>query len=707
MSRATPLVAQLGAAECGAACLASVLGYFGRWVAIEEMRAACGVSRNGSRAGALVRAARANGLEAEGYRVPAAELAALPTPFIVHWEDNHFVVVDTVGPGGVSVNDPALGRRRLTLAEFERGYSGTVLTFAPGPDFRPFGARPNLARALMRRLSGSRAELAFLAVLGLVLLAPALIVPTFSRIFVDAYLVQRYESWLQPLVIGMIVVGLVQGLLSWMQQRLLLRLETKLAVETSGAMLHRLLRLPLSFFAQRSAAEVAARLPGADTLASLIAGQLGTTLLALPSLVFFAIVMVAYDARLGGLALAIGIANLALLHLTHRRTAERNVGLTIERMRVSGAGTQGLAAIDEVRANGAEGLLIDRILGLHAREQAVFGSLERERALLQAAQQVLMAVATAAVLCLGALQVIGGQISVGVLVAVQALLMGFFAPLGQLALGSHQVQGAQGALAQIDDVLTHPPAPAYARGGDTVAGIGALGAEHLTFSFSLADPPAVADVSLAVEPGRTLAIVGASGSGKSTLAMLLAGLEEPQQGAVRLDGTPLTELAPASLRRAIALVGQETYLFEGTVRDNIAMWDPTCTEERIAAAARIAGIESFILSRPGAYDSRIAEGGANLSGGQRAQLEIARAIAADPAVLILDEATSALDEIAEAALVARLRELGGTRIVVAHRVSTVRDADEIVVLDQGRIVERGRHQALLDLGGLYKHLADD
>jgi NHLM bacteriocin system ABC transporter peptidase/ATP-binding protein len=707
MSRATPLVAQLGAAECGAACLASVLGHFGRWVALEEVRAACGVSRNGSRAGTLVRAARANGLEAEGYRIPAAELAMVPTPFIAHWEGNHFVVVDEIGPRGASVNDPAHGRRRLSQAEFERGYSGTVLTFAPGPDFRPFGARPSLARALIRRLSGSRAELAFLALLGLVLLAPALIVPTFSRIFVDGYLVQRYESWLQPLVIGIIVVGLVQGLLSWMQQRLLLRLETKLAVETSGAMLHRLLRLPLGFFAQRSAAEVAARLPSADTLASLLAGQLGTTLLALPSLVFFAIVMVGYDAQLGGLALLIGVANLALLHLTHRRTAERNVALTTERIRVAGAGTQGLASIDEVRANGAEGLLIDRILGLHAREQAVFGSLERQRGLLQAMQQVLMAVAMAAVLCLGALQVIGGQISVGVLVAVQALLMGFFAPLGQLALGSHQVQGAQGALAQIDDVLDHPPAAAYAREDVAAPGIGALGAEQLTFRFSLADPPAVSDVSLSVEPGRTLAIVGASGSGKSTLAMLLAGLEEPQSGRVCLDGTPLAALAPASLRRAIALVGQETHLFEGTVRDNIAMWDPTCTEERIAAAARIAGIDSFILSRPGAYDSRIAEGGANLSGGQRAQLEIARAVAADPAVLILDEATSALDEISEAALVARLRELGGTRIVVAHRISTVREADEILVMDQGAVVERGSHQALLGQGGLYKHLADD
>jgi NHLM bacteriocin system ABC transporter peptidase/ATP-binding protein len=704
MARATPLIPQLGAAECGAACLASVLGHFGRWVPLEEVRAACGVSRNGSRAGALVRAARANGLEAEGYRLPAAELATLPTPFIAHWEDNHFVVVDALGPAGAELNDPALGRRRLSRAEFEQGYSGTALAFSPGEGFRTLGAAPSLWRALLRRLSGSRLELAFLGVLGLVLLAPALIVPTFSRIFVDNYLVQRYESWLQPLVIGLIIVGLVQGLLTFMQQRLLLRLETKLAVETGAAMVHRLLRLPFAFFAQRSAAEVAARLPSADTLAGLLAGQLGTTLLALPSLVFFAIVMIGYDALLGGLALVIGLANLALLQLTHRWTAERNVTLTIERMRVTGTGTQGLVNIDEVRSNGAEGLLLERILGLHAREQSVFAPLERHRSLLQTAQQMLMGVSTAAVLTLGAWQVVNGQVSVGVLVAVQALLMSFFAPLGQLALGGHQVQAAQGALAQIDDVLAQPPAAAYRRDGAVAIGIGALAAEGVSFSFSLADAPVVDDVSLSVAPGRTLAIVGASGSGKSTLALLLAGLEEPQAGRVLLDGVPLTELAPASLRRAVTLVGQETHLFEGTVRDNIAMWDPTCTEERIAQAARIAGVEDFILGRPGAYDSRIAEAGANLSGGQRAQLEIARAIAMDPAVLILDEATSALDEISEAALTERLRELGSTRIVVAHRVSTVRDADEILVVDKGRIVERGRHDTLMTAGGLYSRL---
>jgi NHLM bacteriocin system ABC transporter peptidase/ATP-binding protein len=710
MAHATPIVPQLGAAECGAACLAAVLCHHGRWVTLEEMREACGVSRNGSRAGNVVRAARMAGLSAEGYRASAVELRELPVPFVVHWYGNHFVVVDEISGRGVRLNDPALGRRTLSWAQFEEGYSGTVLVFAPSAGFVPGGVKPNLTRALLQRLGGSRPETIYLAALGLVLLMPALIVPTFSRIFVDNYLVKHYDSWLQPLVIGMVAAGLLQGLLSWLQHRLLLRFETKLAVETGARMLHRLLRLPSSFFAQRSAAEVAARLPSGDALAGLLTGQLGMAFLALPSLLFFALIMLGYDALLGGMALAIGLANLLLLQMSNSWMAERNVALTVERTRIAAVGAQGLANMEEVRANGAEALLIDRIMGLHAREQDVFAPLERQRAVLATAQQVLMGVAMAAVLCVGAWQVVNGQISVGILAAFQALLMGFFAPLGQLAIGGSQIQAAQGALAQIDDVLTQPPAPSYARTGVAAQSLtlaGGVEAQGLTFHFSPMDPPVVANVSLSVAPGGTLAIVGASGSGKSTLAQLLAGLEEPGQGTVRLDGTSLTEFGHDRLRNAIAVVTASTHLFEGTVRDNIAMWDPTYTEERIASAARIAGIEDFILARPGAYDSKISEGGANMSGGQRSQIEIARAIAADPTVLILDEATSALDEISEAALTVRLRELGCTRIIVAHRVSTVRDADEIVVLDQGSIAERGTHDTLMAAQGLYSRLVGD
>ncbi|HWK45664.1 MAG TPA: cysteine peptidase family C39 domain-containing protein [Stellaceae bacterium] len=715
MARATPIIPQLGAAECGAACLASVLGHYDRWVPLEEMRVACGVSRNGSRASNIVRAARDAGLRADGYRLPADRLRGLLAPFIVHWMNNHFIVVDEIGAKDVRINDPAVGRRLLPWAEFARDYSGTVLVLAPTASFKPGGVKLNLWRALGRRLAGSRSELAFLGMLGLVLLLPGLLVPTFSRIFVDDYLVKRYDSWLQPLVIGMIAAGLLQWLLTYLQQRLLLRLETKLAVETGALMINRILRLPLAFFAQRSASEVAARLPSGDSLAGLLTGQLGSTALALPSLFFFALIMLGYDPLLGGLALGLGMLNLLLLQVTNRRTSERNVALTVVRTRIAGVATQGIASLEELRANGAEPLLIERILNLHSQEQAVFAPLEVERAVLQTAQQVLIGIATACVLCIGAWQVINGKVSIGIMVAFQALLAGFFAPLGQLATGAHQIQAAQGALAQIDDVLTHAPAAEYGRGNNATkagakengAAIGAVEAAGVSFGFSPVDPPVVADVSLSIPPGGSLAIVGASGSGKSTLAQLLAGMEAPRTGAILLDGIPLPALSHDHLRGGIAMVGQTPHLFEGTVRDNIAMWDPTYTEERIAAAARIAGIQDFILGRPGAYDSRITEGGGNLSGGQRAQIEIARAIAADPAVLILDEATSAFDEISERTLMARLRELGCTMVLVAHRLSTVRDADEIIVLDQGRVVERGRHEALMAMGGHYSRLVGD
>lgn len=708
----TPFVQQMERAECGAACLGMILGHFGRWVPLERLRIDCGVSRDGSRAGNLVRAAGRHGLTAKGFRVDVVEAARLPLPYVAFWASNHFVVVEGFGRGKVYLNDPAIGRRTVSAVEFERTFSGIAITMQPGEDFRREGAPPSLTAGLKRRIGESRTILTFVLLVSLTMVIPGLLVPNFAKLFVDYYLVRKFDDWLQPLLIAMAVTAILNALLTALQQHYLLRFEVRMAVASSSQLIRRLLRLPLAFFGQRSPSELAIRSTQTEVLAQLAAGSIGTAILALPAAVLFAALIMYFDLYLGLLALVLAGVNVAALAVMARSLAERNQTVLVQQTKVSAAAAAGLRMIDEYKASGTESLLFRRIVGLKSRQENLNASLQRRRLMLQAVPTAINGIATALLFTVGGVRVMSGEVSVGVLAATQALMVSFMGPVAQLVGMGSQVQNAQAYMAQIDDILLHPPEAEFAsedaaRPKGVRRCVGAIELKDVEFGYSPLEPPLLSGITFAAAPGEWIAVVGPSGSGKSTIARLLAGLEAPWRGEVLIDGQPLTHIPRAVLRTSIAVVDQGVTLFEGTVRDNLVMWDPTTTEEDMVAAAKLAGIHQFIVSRPGGYEGRMAEDGANLSGGQRALIDIARAIAVNPSVLILDEATAALDAVTEADLMTNLRQLGCTTIVVAHRLSTIRDADRIIVLDQGRIVEAGNHVSLIAGNGLYRRLVED
>jgi len=704
----TPTVLQMESAECGAASLGIVLAYYGRHVSLEELRHTCGVSRDGSRAANLIKAARRYQLIAKGFKKEPAELRALPMPLIVHWNFNHFLVVEGFAPDKVYLNDPAAGPRTVTPAEFDESFTGVALTLEPGPDFRIGGVRPNLLGVLQRRLATSWRALTYVILASLALVIPGLLLPVFTQIFVDNYLVLGLRDWVAPLFLGIVLTAVLRAGLTLLQQHYLLRLETKLALSSSSQFLWHVLHLPLEFYLQRFPGDLSERVTINDRVAQLLSGELATTALNVVMIAFYALVMAQYDWVLTIVGILVVALNFVALRYVSRRRVDASRRLLQERGNLAGTTMSGLQMIETLKATGTEDEFFARWAGYLAKVVNSEQELGLSTQLLTITPPLLSALTTALVLTLGSLRIIQGDLTTGALVAFQSLMFSFTEPVNRLINLGGVLQEAEGDMYRLDDVLNYDKEiaspPMTAAYEEQYRLTGRLELRDVTFGYSRLEAPLIENFNLTLEPGSRVALIGGSGSGKSTIAKLICGLYEPWSGGILLDNQPRTHFPARVLTGSIAMVDQDIFLFDGTVRDNITLWDTTAPMADVIQAARDAAIHDDLAARQGTYDAIVEEGGRNFSGGQRQRLEIARALVNNPTMLILDEATSALDPIVEKQIDDHLRRRGCACLIVAHRLSTIRDCDEIIVMEHGRIVQRGTHEMLRDLDGPYADL---
>ncbi len=695
----TPTRLQMEAAECGAVALWIVLASFGRRVPVDELRVACGVSRDGCNALNLVRAARAYGLEARGLRRETLEqLLAVPRPSILFWNFNHFVVFEGAGHDCVFINDPATGPRAVGLDEFDRAFTGVVLQMQPGPDFRSGGREPSLVRTLANRLWSAKWTALAGLIASLLLLVPGVLTPLFLQVFVDEVLAATSDA-LAALLAGMALALAARALLVWGQRRLLLALETGLALDSARDFMRHALSLPLRFFDQRSAGDLAYRVRLNERLAQALSADLVNGAVNLALFAVYTLLMLQYDPALTAISLGLALASLLLLRDVARRQEDATRLLAQEQSALAGTAMSALQAIESIKAGGGEDEAFNRLAARHARVVTAEQRLRRATYLLSSVPAFLLTLNSALILILGGEQVLRGQMSAGTLAAFQSLLLSVIGPLNQLAALLARMQEVRADLSRLDDVLQTAQAPgvAFEAAGEADAKsvpAGSLTLRDVSFGYSPLEPPLLDGFSLTLEPGRWIALVGPAGSGKSTVARLALGLEQPWSGDVLLDGRPFSTMPRRARTGAVAFVDQTIHLFGGSIRDNLTLWQPDVAEETLRRAARDACIDERILALPGGFDAVLEENGRNLSGGERQRLEIARALVTNPRILILDEATSALDIATESRVLANLRRRGCAVLLITHRLSAARVCDEAIVLEGGRIIERGAPERL-------------
>ncbi|WP_406136938.1 NHLP family bacteriocin export ABC transporter peptidase/permease/ATPase subunit [Streptomyces sp. NBC_01089] len=758
----TPTVLQMEAVECGAAALAMVLAHHGRHVPLEELRIACGVSRDGSRASNLLKAARRYGMTAKGMQMEPAALAEVKAPAILFWEFNHYVVHDGMGRRfgrrGVHINDPDKGRRFVPAEEFDSSFTGVVLVLEPGDDFHAGGRRPGVLRALPARLRGTTGTMLAALIASLLLVVTGAALPALSRTYIDMFLIGDQTSLLGALFASMATMVGLTAVLTWLQQANLLRGRIISSTLSSARFLGHLLRLPVTFFAQRSPADLVQRLQSNDAVAETLARDLTAAGVDGVVVLLYAALLWTYDPQLTLVGVGIALGNVVAMRIVVRLRATRTQKLRADTARLTNTSYTGLQLIETMKATGGENGYFRRWAGQHATTLEEQQRLGVPSAWLGVVAPTLATLNSALILWIGGLRAVDGHLSVGLLVAFQALVVRFTAPITRLNGVAGRIQDFAADVTRLKDVESFPADAVYTRADNARSGVagsddgrsddgrsGVAGSDDarpdgtrpdgtrsdhtrsdghragpsaastrrlkghvtldaITFGYSPLDKPLLTGFSLAVGPGQQVALVGGSGSGKSTVSRLISGLYTPWEGTIRIDGQRLDDIPRGALTASVSFVDQEVFLFEGTVRDNVALWDPSIPDEAVVDALKDAALYDVVARRPGGIHGRVEQDGRNFSGGQRQRLEVARALVRRPSVLVLDEVTSALDAETEHVIIDNLRRRGCACVVIAHRLSTVRDSDEIVVLDHGQVVERGRHEELVAAGGPYAEL---
>lgn len=709
-----PTVLQMEGVECGAAALSIILGYFGKFVPLEKLRIACGVSRDGLKATNIIKAAKEYGLEAKGYAKSLENLMQLQTPAILFWNFNHFLVLEGFTKNKVYLSDPAQGRYQVTHEEFDDAYTGVVLTFSCSKDFVKGNEKRGLMSSLASRISHSRLSVAYLIIASLFLVIPGLVIPSFIKIFIDKYLINGYDGFVMPLLLVMTGVLLINTALVYLQQYYLLKLETKLALAASSKFLWHVFHLPISFFTQRYSGEIGNRVSLNDKVAKLLSGDLANAALNIIVVVFYAFLMFSYDVHLTLICILMAGINIIALQYVARKRKDGNRRLSNENGKLLGTTTSGISMIETLKASGRENDFFTNWIGYLAKVTNAQQELGWLTIRLNAIPPLITSLTTTIILGVGALRIMDGEMTLGALVAFTYLMSNFISPVNQLISVGSLLHETESDMNRIDDVINYEVDDQFKdKKGQSAAEeevnnklVGYFEMRNVTFGYNTTMPALIEGFSLKLRPGSRVALVGGSGSGKSTVAKIASGLYQPWKGEVLLDGTNREEIPRNVITESLAVIDQDVLIFNGTVRENISFWDAAISEKSIIQSARDAAIHDVIAARNDAYESAVSEGGSNFSGGQRQRLEIARALATDPSILVMDEATSALDPNAEKTVMDNIRKRGCTCLIVAHRLSTIIDCDEIIVMEYGKIIERGTHHELIQKNGAYSRLIE-
>ena len=710
----TPLLLQTHATECGAASLGSVLAYFGRWVTLIELRGKCEVSRDGTTAAGIVRAARSYGLECKGLNVHIRQLKDLSLPLILFWEFNHFLILEGYDQKSYYLNDPATGRRKLTAEEFTSSFSGIVLQFKPGPEFQRGGVHPNLLEHILSWLRDSWGALTYAFGCGLMLAMLALVTPVIMAIFVDRVLGEN-EPWGRHLAGALAAAAIMVYGLTWLKQWCLHRLSIKLSIIAGNRCLSKLLWMPVEYFNHRLVGELTDRVLSIDKIAKGLSEHFLDVLIEITMSVVFLAVMVAYDPMLALIVLCLAILNGLLMRVTTLIQTDESHAWRREQGLLVGVGMLMLNQVERLRTNAEEDHFFSRWSAHQARELAAYQRFSELSHFNEALPSLFMILGHCAVLAFGATQVMAGELTLGALVAFYLVAAMFLEPVGRFVDLADKRQILEVNMQRLDEIMEihedprltsqHQTSEAIVTFNERLRLAGHVELRNVTFGYNQGRPPLIKDLNLLIKPGQRVAVVGPSGSGKSTLSYLVSGLYQPWSGEILFDGHARHEIPKEVLSRSLSMVHQHSVLFSATVKENITLWNFAFADDDVVSAARDACIHDEILSRPLGYASPVEEDGGNLSGGQRQRLQIARSLIGNPTVLILDEATSTLDAKTEAYVDDALRRRGCSCLIVAHRLSTVRDCDEIIVLDKGVEVQRGTHEELMtDETGLYYRL---
>jgi len=704
-----PVVMQMEALECGAASLTMILAYYGKWIPLEQVRADCGVSRDGSNAKNVLKAARSYGLIAKGYRYEPEELKKSGKfPCIIHWNFNHFLVLCGFRGNKAVLNDPAKGKYSVPMETFDKSFTGICLAFEPGETFEPGGKPKSMLAFAKKRLRGAWAAVAFVVATTIVSSLIGIINPAFSRIFLDRLLTGRNPDWFWPFIAALSALSAVQILVALIQAIWSMRINGKLTVTGSSSFLWKVLRMPMEFFSQRMAGDIQQRQSSNASIASSLVNTFAPLVLQAIMMVFYLVVMIRYS----WILTLIGIASILINLLISNLISKKRVNITRVQMRdagkLAGATVAGVEMIETIKASGAENGYFEKWSGYQASVNTQKVKFARLNQFLGLLPPFVSAVAGTVVLILGVYLTMQGEFTVGMIMAFQGFLGSFTAPATTLICAGQTLQEMRTEMERVEDVMQYPTDVEFAEESDADGEYdklsGLVEMKNVTFGYSRLAEPLIENFNLTLKPGSRVAFVGSSGCGKSTLSKLISGLYKPWSGEILFDGKAMKDINRSVFTGSLAVVDQDIILFEDTIANNIKMWDNSIEDFEMIMAARDAKIHEDIMLRDGGYNYKITEGGKDFSGGQRQRMEIARVLAQDPTIIILDEATSALDAKTEFEVVNAIKDRGITCIVVAHRLSTIRDCDEIVVLDHGKVVERGTHDELYAKGGVYTQL---